>query len=432
MSRLNTALEKSLYTSQIQPVVIQTYPGKLMELYDYVSKYFTPIKSMERGIISEYIPKIFTLDIIKTFNMIEAILPVNVIEELSYDYAVKKIYLNKIVKSHFITVPEEGIFESIVKGLKKFTTTYYTRKILGAELAETKGITGRDVKVGVIDTGCSRIHEQVRGKVKFHSTIFIQHRDENGHGTHCSTTIAGREAEDEVMSRMLRRTVKVKGIAPGSYIYAVKSLGYILGIGSNSRIIKGLEYLYNIGVDVINLSLGTDIKDYKKEEDDPFYEVINKLVEKNIIVVASAGNSGPEEGTINSPAWLSNVLAVGAYSPITGEVCKFSSRGPTPDGRIKPDCIEPGENIHSGCVGELDLCDRVKNNYAYLSGTSMATPHATGLIALAKQAYKEFSIKDVFNILRAYGVEKKSNDYGYGVLTWNMIEDYLTSHVQRR
>lgn len=103
------------------------------------------------------------------------------------------------------------------------------------------------------------------------------------------------------------------------------------------------------------------------------------LVEDGIVVVAAAANSGPNPGTVFSPATGRYVIGVGAASdPSVGgswSLCDFSSRGPCLDGRIKPDILAPGKNIMAARFLTTD-------QYREMTGTSMATPFVAGLVAL--------------------------------------------------
>jgi subtilisin family serine protease len=171
------------------------------------------------------------------------------------------------------------------------------------------------------------------------------------------------------------------------------------------------------------------------QEEDPFYPVMKKLIESGVVPVVAAGNEGPEPGTIGTPGWLEDALTVGAYDPITGEVAKYSSRGPTRDGRVKPDVVAPGggypdHGIDSAIVNLLDRAgDGVPNRYSPIQGTSMATPHVAGLVALMVQAHRELlgrdlGVDEVKRMMEALG-HSKNNDAGWGAITWQLYEQWL-------
>ena len=265
---------------------------------------------------------------------------------------------------------------------------------------------------------------------QFYTVMPMQQTDENGHGTHVASTIGGRYAIDDMMSRIVGRAVYVEGMAPEVRLYGIKALGYLIGTGSTSQIIDALHLAIELGVDIINMSLGGE-KLPDTPEDDPYFHVFNELLANNIIPIVGAGNSGPNERTINTPGALPQALTVGAYDPITGEIADFSSRGPTPWDDIKPDCVAPGVDVNSACVNALDYTDGVPNRYSALSGTSMATPHVAGLVALMRQAHRELlnkilTVDEIKEMLQALGHEK-TNDAGHGAITWNMYEEWLST-----
>lgn len=252
------------------------------------------------------------------------------------------------------------------------------------------------------------------------------------HNTWCCACVAGRYAVDTRLSRKVKRKVAAEGMAPNAWLISIKALGYLVGCGSTDGILKAIEYaLMRYNVDVISMSLGGPSEE-EKPEDDPYYEVFNYVTERGIIPVVAAGNEGPDSNTISTPGCLPNVLTVGAYDPLTGKVANFSSRGPTNWGDIKPDCIAPGVKIHTACCGLLDrVGDNMRNRYAILDGTSMATPHVAGLVTLMKQAHerllgKTLTLDEIMTMLKELGHEK-TNDEGYGPITWGMYEEWLST-----
>ena len=178
------------------------------------------------------------------------------------------------------------------------------------------------------------------------------------------------------------------------------------------------------------MSLGGD-SDVQQPEDDPFHPVFQEVVKKGVIPIIAAGNAGPDEETIGAPGIFREVLTVGAYDPITGEISEFSSRGPTKWDDTKPDCVAPGQGIVSGCVGACDRSDGQPTRYAPLSGTSMATPHVAGLIARMQEAHatllaKDLTVEEIKKMLEQIGLEK-TNTYGWGKITWQQYANWLSS-----
>jgi serine protease AprX len=108
-------------------------------------------------------------------------------------------------------------------------------------------------------------------------------------------------------------------------------------------------------------------------------------VARGIVVCVAAGNAGPAARTVGSPGAAADVITVGASTRADG-VASFSSRGPTADGRTKPDICFPGTDIVAARASGTSMGSPVNEFYTSASGTSMATPHATGLSALLLQA----------------------------------------------
>jgi len=161
-----------------------------------------------------------------------------------------------------------------------------------------------------------------------------------------------------------------------------------------------VEYSYQIYV--VYPSDGTSLID----------EAVNNLAKVGIVVVSAAGNEG-ELGfrTINSPASAKYAIAVGALDS-SDNLAYFSSKGPTGWGEnetIKPDVVAPGVSI---------LSTYYKGGYAYGSGTSMATPHVSGIVALMLQANRSLTPEDVKRVLKMTSIDLgefgEDNIYGAG------------------
>lgn len=252
---------------------------------------------------------------------------------------------------------------------------------VASDYANERGLTGKDIGVAVVDTGVHPHSDLTMPNNRITAfKDFIQDKsnpyDDEGHGTHVAGIIAGNGFSSNG---------KYMGIAPDANIIGVKVLNKEGG-GNISDVIAGIQWViknkekYNIKV--ITLSLGTPAK--ASYLYDPLCKAVDRATKEDITVVAAAGNSGPKEGTINSPAISPNVIAVGACddrsasSPKNCKVANFSSRGPTPDGIHKPDILAPGVKINS--------LSNKGNGYHTLSGTSMAAPIIAGCTALLCEA----------------------------------------------
>ena len=211
---------------------------------------------------------------------------------------------------------------------------------------------GQGVRVGVIDTGIDFTHPDLVGQVDGgydaidKSTKREDYRDQNGHGTHVAGTIAA-----------LRNNSGVVGVAPKSRLYAIRVLD-ANGSGNLSDVIDGIIWCANNNIQVANMSLGSD------NPSETMQKALRYAMYSGVVVVAAAGNSG---GAVGYPGAYPEVIAVSA-SDSNDNIADFSSRGPS----VK--FIAPGVDIVSTKMG---------GGYTSMSGTSMATPHVTGLAALA-------------------------------------------------
>lgn len=167
--------------------------------------------------------------------------------------------------------------------------------------------TGKNVKVGVIDTGIDYTHADLEANYQagFDTVDFdedpMETTIEQGvptmHGTHVAGIIAAKG--------------EITGVAPDAEIYAYRALGPG-GTGTTAEIIAALEEAVDDGMDVINLSLGNEVN----SPDSPMTEAVNRAVELGVPVVVANGNSGPDLWTVGSPATAEKAMSVGAYAPV--------------------------------------------------------------------------------------------------------------------
>lgn len=213
-----------------------------------------------------------------------------------------------------------------------------------------KSTKGEGIRIGVIDTGTDASHPDLRGRIVGGFNVlqpFAPPVDDNGHGTHIAGTIAACGGSDGMT-----------GVAPSASLYAVKSFDRH-GSAYLSDIVKGIEWCVGHKMDIINMSFGMT------DTSPTLLEAVKQAVRAGIIVCASSGNDG-KIGMIDYPAQYKDTIAVGATEK-GRYIASFSNRGE----RI--DIYAPGDRIVSTWP---------KGRYETLSGTSMATSHVTGLIAL--------------------------------------------------
>jgi serine protease AprX len=242
------------------------------------------------------------------------------------------------------------------------------------------GLKGKGTTIAVIDTGIHPHKDFGNRIIGFKD--FVKGKDgagnaydDNKHGTHCASIAAG----DGKLSGG-----KFTGVAPEANLVGIKALDSA-GNGSFSDIIKGVQWAVDnkekYGINVVTMSLGG--RATKAPQNDPIVQAVEKAVDKGITMIVAAGNEGPNQKTIGTPAQSPKALTIGALDDKgtvdkdDDAVARFSSRGPTKfDEKIKPDVIAPGVKITA--AGN-------KDGYITLSGTSMSAPHAAGMAALLIQ-----------------------------------------------
>ncbi|GHH39757.1 S8 family peptidase [Lentzea cavernae] len=258
-----------------------------------------------------------------------------------------------------------GAVEKVwLDGVRKLALDGSTKQI-GAPAAWQAGITGKGVKVAVLDTGVDEKHPDLQGKqvAEKNFTDSPDGTDEVGHGTHVASTIASKGE-------------KYRGVAPDAEILDGKVCQP--GGCTESAILAGIQWAGEQGANVVNMSLGGG----DTPEVDPLEEAVNRVSrETGALFVIAAGNSGRPE-TIGSPGSAESALTVGAVDRNDG-IAPFSSRGPAADGAVKPDVTAPGVDIVAAEAGT--------QGHVAMSGTSMATPHVAGVVALLKQQHPDWS-----------------------------------------
>ncbi|MDO8668855.1 MAG: S8 family serine peptidase [Candidatus Buchananbacteria bacterium] len=280
-------------------------------------------------------------------------------------------------------------------------------------------LKGKGVKIGIIDTGVDYTHSDL--KINYAGGYDFVNGDNDpmddmGHGTHVAAIAAGNGV--------------LKGVAPQAKIIAYKVLD-ANGSGWSDIIITAIERAIDPNqdgdisdhLDVINLSLGGG-----GSPDDPMSMAIDTAVNAGVVAAVAAGNWGPGENTIASPGNARNAITVGAIDK-SSKMAYFSSVGPvvwqdsqgTTKTLIKPDLVAPGVNI---CAAEWanawDYLRCLDDKHVSISGTSMATPHVAGAVALLKQKNPTWTTDEIKLALRStadnLGADWGVNTQGYGKL----------------
>ena len=306
-----------------------------------------------------------------------------------------------------------------------------------ADFLHQEGFFGENIVIGLLDTGFNLEHTALEGV-----DVIAQHDFINDDSNTADEVNQDDPAQDDHGSVVLG---VLAGDAPGQLIGIAPRARYLLGkteVVSRKGIpferqieedwwIEGLEWLEEMGADVVSSALGyfewyrfTDL-DGKTSK---VTIAANLAVQKGMPVIIAAGNLGARPmsnalgipGRITPPADGFDVLAIGAVDP-DGKVLRFSSRGPTFDGRIKPDLMAMGAGVTS-----INTATRegFSNDF---TGTSAATPLAAGVVALLMQAFPIATVQDIINTLRmtASQSDKPDNIAGYGIIRAQTAYDRL-------
>lgn len=350
----------------------------------------------------------------KLFEMVKTLGINDKVDCLIYaqNYYHTKLYLTKVLNCDVVEYPFIRAFGvktnlSIIKRIackshvryvtsisKVFAQMDKTRKIMQIDEVQ-KTYTGSGINVAIIDTGISPHLDFCSFQNRILEFVdFVNGKsdayDDNGHGTF----VAGALAGNGFLSGK-----KFCGVAPNSNLIICKTLD-ANGECNSLKILEAMQWVYDnrkkYNIKVVCMSFGSN----PLESGDPLMLGAESLWNAGIVVVAAAGNSGPENRTIKSPGISGKIITVGAlddgrkfgdFDPKKFSVANFSSRGPAVP-FYKPDCIACGVDVTSVSFDGKKL-------YAQMSGTSVATPIVAGSCALLLQKYPNLSPFEVKNKL---------------------------------
>lgn len=352
---------------------------------------------LEKDIVDELTrtPKLTVRHIVKMVNAISVSLPAGTVDALAREPWVERIE------------EDEKVYAVLDESLP----------LVRVPQVWESGFTGKDVKIAVIDTGIDITHPDFAGRVLATQDFTLEgFRDSNGHGS----LVAGIAAGSGSYS-----SGKFQGVAPGALILAGKVL-IADGSGRMSDVMAAVEWAVDLAADIINLSLGTS---GSSDGGDALCEICDRAVESGTVVCVAAGNDGPNRRTVSSPAAARRVITVGAATS-SGLVAEFSSRGPTSDDRLKPEIVAPGVDIISARAKDTRAGKPLDNYYTSATGTSMATPHVAGIIALLLEAGRDSSPQLIKETLLNTATDLELDDYaqGAGMVDADMALRYVQTH----
>jgi len=279
-----------------------------------------------------------------------------------------------------------------------------------------RGLTGEGVTIGVLDTGFNIDNTPCLDNLNIaHTWNFLTGSTDvhgDSHGAHVIACLAGRE--------------------DGTYYGPAYNATLLLAVSDDAdsesrmeedRWVAAVEWCDSLGADIITSSLVYNTFDdpgenYTIDDMDGETSLVARAASiaasRGIAMINAAGNEGKNQdwGIITTPGDCPDVLAVGAVAyPDPLVIASFSSRGPTADGRIKPDIVGPGQFVRVPFLGS--------NLYQSKSGTSFATPLVAGLCALLYEANPMWTPRDLYDAVKStaidLGTEGPDNTYGWGL-----------------
>ncbi len=300
--------------------------------------------------------------------------------ELSQNPNVEYVEPNYVVKAKFVPNDPYYAFQ-------------WGNQMIRADLAWDKAnlVKKSNVIVAVLDTGVNINHEDLKQVTIPGIDLADDKKSTNdvvGHGTHVAGIIAGQADNGTGIS----------GIAPNSKIMPVKVLDDE-GNGDDANIVEGIKYATDHGAQVINMSLGGP------GTSEVLQDAIDYATSRGVNVVVAAGN---ENGPIDTPGNCKGVITVGAIERNLKKA-DYSNYG------NKLDVVAPGSDILSTYMD-----GKGPSGYTYFSGTSMATPFVSGVVALIKSVNPALSSQAVKEIIHRsathLGTPGFNPYYGYGLL----------------
>jgi serine protease AprX len=314
-----------------------------------------------------------------------------------------------------------------VESIEANVRCYATRDTAEASFGVTKAIadfglsgdadgdphhySAQDLTIAVIDTGIDGNHPDFAGGKIIAWKDFRNGRsspyDDAGHGTHCASIAAGAVVSG------------VGGVAPGASLIGLKVLSPDEDGGTSGPsdvVAQAVDWCVQnrarYGIDVVTMSLSSSDP---SNGQDLLSRAVDRAVAAGLVVCVAAGNDGPGPETIGSPSAAAGAITVGNMVDLGKggfALVPSSSRGPTEDGRVKPDLCAPGYEILAAKANST--------GYTRMTGTSMACPFVAGVAALVLQADPSLSPEQVKTILKEtavhFGTEGENNDFGAGRL----------------
>ena len=380
--------------------IIKTIKDNVLEIrhYSRVLKAFSAVISMENYLIIKNIEFVDRIEPLRTF--------------------VKR---RRIETFWF---PEKDL-QKISEEENFYGESYKQLNQLNIPTAQDLGLTGKGIRIALIDAGFRKDHRAFK-KILDENRLIAEHdfifNDSN---------VQNENTEDMQYNQSSHGTSVwslIGGFVPDTLIGAAYGAEFLLAkterIGSETRTeednyVAAIEWADSLGADIISTSLAyRDFDDgfcYDYNELDGLTAVTtiaaNWAYERGILFVTAAGNYATAfpDGGLYTPGDAYGALTVGAVDE-NGNIAGFSSHGPTADGRIKPDLCAMGVNDYVARDYSID-------SYGTGGGTSFSTPLIAGAAALILERYPNWGPSDIINELKKYSSKSNNPDdhYGWGI-----------------
>jgi subtilisin family serine protease len=393
--------------------------------------------------------------------------------------------IRELVRTDRAGAPQDPASWAIYRIWPDFKVQAFTTRSISTVKADAARYSfsalGEGITWAVIDSGIDRshphfaLHENINKDNPYHLDLTARtvaagnpFHDAFGHGTHVAGIIAGEIPAEAAQASGIKAVVRyrneqgeivheesvlekgISGMAPRCKLISLKVLNDT-GQGQTSSLIAAIEHIQEIngyGRDIkihgVNLSLGYSFDpEWFACGQSPLCVEVDRLVKSGVVVVAAAGNTGYGYAqtafrdvvatgmplSINDPGNAELAITVGSTHremPHTYGVSYFSSKGPTGDGRLKPDLVAPGEKIISCAAGSkrttaaAQLPGGKQDFYVEDSGTSMAAPHVSGVVAAFLSIRREYigspiAVKEIF-VSTATDLKRDRYFQGHGLI----------------
>lgn len=284
------------------------------------------------------------------------------------------------------------IYTGFSTQVRDYERSQYGPKLIKADLVRRYS-TGKGIRIAIIDTGIDDEHTDLKGIVS--ESRNFTNDESSGHDVH-GTMVAG------IIAAIPHNGFGISGVAPGAKLISIKVLKQKAGeaepTGTAGVVVQGVDYAIQKRANVINMSFGTP------ERDPEVAKIVKAAVRRGAVVVAAAGNSGPQ-GVIMYPAALNEAIAVSAIGPNNSLYASGTSGDYI-------DLTAPGVDILSTSPG---------NAFTRSTGTSAAAAHVTGVVALLLEKKPHTSPIKIRELLEktSTDIEPRDKDRLFG---WGLVD----------